>query len=58
MPEIDWKFTEEQRPAVCRGELCPMCLTNEIEVVGCTPDGFNMNHIYKCASCGERWEGY
>lgn len=58
MPEMDWKFTEEQRPAVCRGELCPKCLGTDTKQVGSVPDYISFNYVHECGTCGERWEGY
>ena len=54
----NWKFTEEQRPAVCNGELCPACLSDNVMHVGDNPDGMHTNSAYDCMNCGEQWEGY
>lgn len=54
----NWKFKEEQRDAVCKGLLCPKCLSSNIKEVGANPDGRAMNYAYDCVSCGEQWEGY
>ena len=51
-------FTEEERPAVCKGQLCPKCKNTDIEYVGCNPDGIHMNKAYDCRTCGAQWEGY
>jgi hypothetical protein len=54
-----FNFSEEQRDAVCKGELCPQCLSpDQIKCVGAVPDGINMNIAYDCLGCGAEWEGY
>lgn len=56
--KAEWQFTEEQRDAVCRGELCPRCLSNNVECVAYNWDGVNANFAFDCQQCGEEWEGY
>lgn len=58
MDKKTWKFPEEQRPAVCQGQLCPACLGTNIKCVGAAPDMINMNMAFDCQDCGEQWEGY
>ena len=58
MSEKDWKFKDEDRDKVCKGEMCPKCLGNDIIVAGYTPDGLHLNIMYDCNSCKEQWEGY
>ncbi len=53
-----WNFAEEQRDAVCKGEICPHCLQTNVKHVGNNPDGMNLNAAYDCLDCGEQWEGY
>lgn len=55
----DFKFVELQRDDVCKGILCPVCLTSEhIKNVGCNPDGVSCNEAYNCNNCDAHWEGY
>lgn len=54
----EWIFTEDQRDAVCKGELCPSCLGTNIECRGYVPDGINLNASLFCKDCAESWEGY
>lgn len=58
MPQEDWIFKEEQRDTVCKGELCPRCLSSNIETVGVVPDNRGTNAAFDCRNCGEMWEGY
>lgn len=60
MPSRDkeWIFTEDQRDAVCKGELCPRCLGKNIKCAGAVPDGIHLNMGFDCLECGEQWEGY
>ena len=58
MGDEEWAFSEDQRDSVCKGEVCPKCLSNGITYTGCSPDGVNVNNAYKCGSCGTEWEGY
>lgn len=53
-----WIFTENQRDAVCKGELCPECLGKNIKCVDHHFDGYNMNAAYDCLDCKAQWEGY
>jgi hypothetical protein len=56
---VAWAFTEEQRDEVCKGKLCPACLSpHSIKEVGGNPDGLNLNLAFDCLACGAQWEGY
>jgi transposase-like protein len=54
----EWTFTESQRAAVCKGELCPRCASKNVDCIGAVPDGINLNAAYHCQNCDETWEGY
>ena len=56
--QSNWIFTEDQRDAVCRGNLCPACLGNNIKNVSYNFDGMNMNAGFDCLDCNAKWEGY
>lgn len=58
MAQKDWQFTEDQRDAVCKGNICPSCLQGNVETTGAVPDGINLNKGFRCGDCGEEWEGY
>lgn len=58
MSEKEWIFTEDQRDDVCKGKLCPKCLSSDIKYAGCAPDFMNTNNGWNCQKCGEKWEGY
>lgn len=58
MTENDWIFTEDQRDSVCKGELCPKCLSTKVQATGAVPDGINMNMAFRCEDCDSFWEGY
>ena len=53
-----WTFEENQRDAVCKGELCPTCLTCDIVRISMAPDMERLNAVYFCKTCQEEWEGY
>lgn len=54
----DWIFEEHQRDAVSSGKLCPKCLSEDIEYLGCAPTFTETNASYCCRKCREEWEGY
>jgi transposase-like protein len=58
MSKKDWQFTEAQRDAVCKGDICPRCLHDNVESTGSVPDGMSLNQGFRCSDCGEEWEGY
>ena len=58
MSHEEWTFAEEQRNAVCEGEMCPRCLSTNVILTGHSYDMINLNAAYDCADCGEQWEGY
>jgi len=59
MSKAAWQFQESDRDAVCRGEMCPACLTEDAVVsIGAVPDGINVNEQFRCTTCNEEWEGY
>lgn len=58
MSKVYWIFREDQRDAVCKGELCPACLRENVVCVGSNCDMMNMNLAFDCKDCGEQWEGY
>ena len=53
-----WNFTEDQRDEVCKGHLCPACLSTNITILGSAPDAVSNNVSYRCEQCKEEWEGY